>query len=256
MNVEEQLRSDLKELTHDVPRSLNLDQVVLAGRSRRRRRHVVAGVGTCALLTGISWGGTGLVDSLTTSGRESQQLQPAIAGAHHVLPAHQLGHGKKSDLGAQDVQDFVPGTDIDEHMQTVINGHLDPGLHATVTDVYPSDWNHDGAMPDAQWQNATDWQAVYTIPGGQRLLVIMFYVRPGDSCTDGASQQAYSLNGTYFEASGRTDCQTRFGVNSILSVSADSEAQATQKFALSTAQLAAISEDNGLAFAAPINPPS
>ena len=91
-------------------------------------------------------------------------------------------------VGAPAPTDFVPGTDVDTTMAAVVAEHL-PGLPAP-DDVYPSDVRHDGPMPDADFASATEWQAVYALPGGGRLLVLMG--RPGEpfACDGCTAQEA------------------------------------------------------------------
>ena len=72
----------------------------------------------------------------------------------------------------------MPGTQIDETMEAVIAEHL-PGLGAA-TDVYPSDWDHNGPMPDADFADATDWQAAYDLSADEELLVFMGWPKPGE----------------------------------------------------------------------------
>jgi hypothetical protein len=58
-----------------------------------------------------------------------------------------------------------------------VAAHLSPLPEAG--DVYPSDWNTDGPLPDGQAKNATVWQAVYHLDGGQRVTVLMSKKIPG-----------------------------------------------------------------------------
>ena len=82
--------------------------------------------------------------------------------------------------------DYVVGTDIDERMAATVAAHL-PGLPAA-DDVYPSDTEHRGPMPDADFAQATDWQAAYTTPSSQVLLIMALAVETPqpfscDGCT-------------------------------------------------------------------------
>lgn len=244
MNIEDQLSNDLKELTRDVPGGLSLDRAIAIGRSRRRTHHIVAGVGACALVSAVSLGASGLVAGLGTHDDASGELQPAA-----------VTHGH-SGVTAEAPRDFVPGTDIDETMQTVINNHLDLSMAASVTNVYPSDRQHNGPIPDDQWPYATDWQVVYGLPGGQRLLVIMFYPRPDEPYSGQTAPQLYNVNDTYYQTSGTTELHDGVSVNTILSVEAQSADEARNKYMLTVAELQDISQDNGLTFPEPVNPPS
>lgn len=163
MTIEDTVRSQLPRLSEDVPAGPSLEAALVAGRSRRRRRHIAAGTGSAAAVAAVT-----LVAALLLGGG-SESPHPSGHVAQAAAPP-------RSDAGAgglQEFEDFVPGSQVDESMQAVIAPYLPVGADATVTDVYPSDWTRNTPLPDAQAENATDWQAVYSLVGGDELRVTM-----------------------------------------------------------------------------------
>jgi hypothetical protein len=162
MNLADHYRATLEGLTDDRPGGPDLATTVAAGRRRRRtRRTAVAG---------------GAVAALVIAG---------VAGAWLQRPHHEVAIDGFASAPAY--QDFVPGTDIDQTIQETVAEHL-PGL-VEAKDVYPSDWNRDTALPDAQAANATDWEAHYVLSAHEKATVSMFKAIPGEAaptrCTDG-----------------------------------------------------------------------
>ena len=152
MNVEEHYRAALEELTDEPMGGPDLAVSLAAGRRRRGvRRTVVAG---------------GAVAALALAGAGGAWLQRP----HEVV-------APDSFASAPSYHDFVGGTQIDETMQATIDHDL-PGL-ADATKVYPSDWNRDTPLPDAQFENATDWEAYYTLNPEVDLVVLMAKDVPG-----------------------------------------------------------------------------
>jgi hypothetical protein len=157
MSIEQQLMEHYQS-TNEAVGGPDLATVLGAGRRRRRVR------------TG---GAIGVAAALVTV---SAVVVTSYAGGSSPT---KVTHLKDNVAPAASSSDFVPGTDIDDAMQRVIAEHL-PGL-GDATDVYPSDWFHNGPMPDSNWVNATDWQAVYELDSTGKVLVIMGYPKPGES---------------------------------------------------------------------------
>lgn len=155
MNVDEETRARLTWLTEDVPGGPDLAGVVREGRRRRRRRRMIGGVAATAVV-GLAAG---------------TALQLAQG------PDRQVAVDDPGFAADPSYPDFVAGTQVDEHFQATVSDHLT--TLPTATDVYPSDWNTDGPLPDAQFANATDWQAVYDLGPDQQLTVLMAKKTPG-----------------------------------------------------------------------------
>jgi len=157
MSIEQQLINHYQS-TSDAVGGPDLATVLGAGRRRRRRLRTGGAVAVAGALVAVgavvvtSYAGG---NSPTTGTHTNDDVEPAAASS-----------------------DFVPGTDIDDAMQRVVAEHLS-GL-GDATDVYPSDWYHNGPIPDSDFANATDWQATYQLDGAQKVLVIMGYAKPGE----------------------------------------------------------------------------
>lgn len=166
MSPEQQLRDQLDRATRDVVGGPDLGTALMDGRAGRRRRSLVrGGVAVAALAVG----GVVVASVLPLGSGESTP----VAADPTATP---------SSL-ATDVDDFVPDTDIDELLQRVVARHA-PTLDRP-DDVYPSDWDHAGPMPDADHADATDWQAAYTVGTDEQVLVIMGYPRPDEPSARG-----------------------------------------------------------------------
>lgn len=163
MTTDSELRERFALATQDVPAGPDLETSILRGRRARRRRRAglvggaVAGVAAAAVVAGVALGGTG-------SGTDRVATDPAPNRAG----------------------DFVAGTDHDELIQRVVARHL-PALPRP-DDVYPSDWDHAGPMPDAQFVDATDWQAAYTVAPAEELLVVSGYAPPDEKADPGCPE--------------------------------------------------------------------
>jgi hypothetical protein len=147
MNVEEHYRSTLDRLTREAPSGPDLADVLAGGRRRRRARRTAWAGGALAVAAVVT----------TTGVVAAQHRSSAPAG-----PAY---------------QDFVPGTDIDQTLQAAVAQHLE-GLPAA-DEVYPSDWNTPGPIPDADFADATEWHAIYRVSGVERLRVVLSDAIPG-----------------------------------------------------------------------------
>ncbi len=157
--------------------------------------------------------------------------------------------------------DFVAGTTIDESLAATIAAQV-PSLPAP-DDVYPSDGQTAGPIPDADFAAAEDWQATYTENGNQVLLITGLPSEGTNSCGGCPSRpvpggtlatQPYSSIGDdgrtrwYFGTYFTRDDGTFTNVWEI--VTADGQREASAQRHVTDAQLAALVQDPGLAFAA------
>jgi hypothetical protein len=137
MTIEQLVRDQLDRATVEVPGGPDLAASILA----------VAAVAVVGL-------GAAGVRTLATD------------GAPTVVPDASAADAPPTQVPA----DFVPGTGIDEALASVVATHL-PSLPAP-EDVYPSDSNTAGPMPDADFAHAEDWQAAYDLGDGHRFLLM------------------------------------------------------------------------------------
>jgi hypothetical protein len=255
MTIEQQLREQLERSTQDVPAGPDLAVSVSRGRARRRRRGMllaggglVAGTAVAALLLVVAVGGT------------SDRTGTQIATDPTTSAPGAAGDGS-----------FVTGTALDELLEAVVARHL-PAL-GRPDDVYPSDWDHAGPMPDADHADATDWQAVYTAGPHDRLLVIMGWPKPGERAasgcaggTPGAAQPACHRErlpggGSVTDQSYRSDegytfyssyvAGSGFTVNALETVTAGSWDRAVAGRVLASQDLGALVTDPRLTFPMP-----
>ncbi|WP_296606835.1 hypothetical protein [Nocardioides sp.] len=160
MITDSELREHFALATDDVPSGPDLETSINRGRRSRRRRRAgllggaVAGMIAAAAVAGIALSGSG-------TGSDLVATDPAPSGA----------------------ADFVSGTDHDQLVERTVARHL-PSLPRP-DDVYPSDWDHRGPMPDADFADATDWQAAYTVSPTEELLVLSGYAPPGEKADPG-----------------------------------------------------------------------
>ncbi|MGC4111178.1 MAG: hypothetical protein QM747_12300 [Nocardioides sp.] len=253
MNVDEQFRATLAAATEDVVGGPDLGRAVRAGRQRRRRHHAQVAGATLAV--------TGLV-----------------AGA-----AYQLGHARSHPQAPDGTQvatapayhDFVAGTQIDESLQATVAQHL-PGLPAA-DDVYPSDWNTSGSIPDSAAANATEWHAVYQVSPDEKLTVVMSQPIPGqpasiscdqveqadiachrDVLADGSveSVSGYLLGSTTYRFMTVLVTPDGFVTETLDDVDAGSVSAARADRQLTDSDLSALVRDPDLTFPAPVDPPA
>lgn len=164
MITDSELREHFALATRDVPAGPDLETSISRGRRTRRRRRAglvsaaVAGVAAAAAVAGITLSGSGSETDLVATDPPPSSA-PATDGS------------------------FVAGTDHDELLEQTIARHL-PSLPRP-DDVYPSDWDHRGPMPDADFADATDWQAAYTVSPTEELLVLSGYAPPGEKADPG-----------------------------------------------------------------------
>jgi len=152
MTAEQLVRDQLDRATRDVAGGPDLAASIRLGRRQRLRRRAGLALAAVAVVGAGAVGvGTALSGDSPTTARDNPATDAGVADAPRA-------------------EDYVPGTDIDERMAATVAAHL-PELPAA-DDVYPSDADHRGPMPDAEFAQATDWQAAYTTPSSQ-VLVIM-----------------------------------------------------------------------------------
>ena len=152
----------------------------------------------------------------------------------------------------------MPGTDLDSTMADVIAEHL-PALPPP-DDVYPSDSNAAGPIPDDDFARAEDWQATYTLSGGDFLVIASAPSEGGLTCPDCAKEKV--PGGTLYRqtfTSGDSD-HWYFGVyfvrpdgstvNAFESLTARTEQAGASHRELSDAELAQLVQDPRLVFPA------
>ena len=163
MSLDQQLRDHYRTTDEaDVAAGPDLGSVLRHGRRRRRTRITGVAAGAVAVVAAGA-----VVAATLTGGGTDTATDPNRGPDAAAAPG-----------------DYVPGTEVDDTMRQVVAEHL-PVL-GDPTDVYPSDWNHNGPMPDADFAAATDWQAAYQVDEDERLLVVMGYPKPAEptGCPD------------------------------------------------------------------------
>jgi hypothetical protein len=176
--------------------------------------------------------------------------------------------------GSPAYHDFVAGTDVDEAMQATVSRHL-PDV-AAATEVYPSDWNHAGPIPDADFADATEWHAVYDVAGAERLTVVMSDEIPGApplprcsevqqpdvACirSEGADGSLEMRFGTVIDGSTYRFLTVRvapdgFVIEALDDVQAGSWAAAGNLRSLTDAETTSLVQDPALTFPAPVHAP-
>jgi hypothetical protein len=250
MNLEEHTRTHLDQLTADVVGGPDLATAIRNGRRRRRSRVsvlAVSGLAVAAVAAGIT-------------AHQLQQPTPTV----EVTPATQ----------PPAYRDFVPGTDIDETVQATVAAHLSAAPEATK--VYPSDWNRNTPLPDGQYENATDWEAYYSLGADETLIVSMFKEIPGDPartachddmdnpglpCTvtteaDGSVLMHYGFTiGDIYRISTVRVAPDGFVVQAFDDVQAASWAAAEQASRVPQGQLTALVDDSAMTFPDPVVTP-
>jgi len=241
MTTEQLLRDQLDRATRDVVGGPDLAASIRDGRRRRRTTRAGVAIATVAVL------GLGAVGARALAGDDGHTVarDTPVADGPPVAPAPQAP------------TDFVPGTDIDASLAAVVAEHL-PSLPAP-DDVYPSDGQTAGPLPDAEFARAQDWQATYTTEAGGALVMMGSAEELGGwRCRDcGAEQvpggtlyhETYSTDdgrtwwfGTYFVA------DDGHFVNAFESVQAPDEQTAADRRQLADADLEALVEDARLTF--------
>ena len=147
MSSDTDIRHAYTRATDDASTGPDLAEVLALGRGARRRRTRLRVAGA-----------TGVAAAVVAAGVLVPRSMPGDDVV--VVPA-----------GPPAAADFVAGTSTDEALVDAVAAHL-PAL-GQPRDVFPSNVDHNGPMPDADFAAATDWQAEYDLPGGDffRLLV-------------------------------------------------------------------------------------
>jgi hypothetical protein len=249
MNLEEHTRTHLDQLTADVVGGPDLATAIRSGRRRRRSRVTALAV-------------SGLAVAAVAGGVAAHQLQQPTTTVE-MTPATQ----------PPAYQDFVPGTDIDETIQATVAAHVTGAPDATT--VYPSDWNRDSPLPDGRAQNATDWEAHYTLGADESLTVSMFKKIPGHPAgtichdmdnpglpctvtteTDGTVRLHYGFTiGDNYRIATIAVAPDGFVVQAFDDVQAASWAAAEQASRVPQAQLAGVVDDAAMTFPDPVVTP-
>jgi hypothetical protein len=162
MSSDTEIRQAYTRATDSAPAGPDLAEVLALGRGARQRRTRLRVAGA----TGVA---AAVVAAVVAAGvlvpRLSQSDDVAV-----VVPA-----------APPAATDFVAGTDVDETMAEVVASHL-PAL-GQPRDVFPSDSDHNGPMPDADFARAEDWQAEYDHDGDLfRLMMVHPAAGPGYDC--------------------------------------------------------------------------
>jgi hypothetical protein len=240
MSVEQQLQEHYQDNAADVVGGPDLANVLDRGR-RRRRTRLAAVVGTAAAAVTVG----AVVTASLVGGCAPTKVSDPDRGANP----------------ASEPEGYVAGTDIDETMQQVIAEHL-PAL-GDPEDVYPSDWFTNGPIPDAQFADATDWQAAYPVDDGEHALVVMGYPDPAEPTgCPGCSKErvpegTLTTHVSHLQASGEWLFLTSlvrddgFTVNFIDYVTAAHLAGAREARSISNADAATVVRDPRMEFAAP-----
>lgn len=236
MTTEQQLRDQLDRATTDVPASPDLETAVRRGRRRRQYRR--GGLALAAVAV-VGLGSAGVVAA--TSGDDGG---PTVAQDAPVAAAPAA------------TTDWVAGTDIDTDLADLVAAQL-PSLPAP-DDVYPSDSHTAGPMPDADFAQAEDWQATYTV-GDSTFLVMMAAPSEGGVRCQGCEKKEVP-GGTLYHQTFTSPGPNHwyFGVylarpdgsavSAYESLTAPDEATAIAQRQLTDAEVEALVQDPGLRF--------
>jgi hypothetical protein len=224
MTTAQQLKDQFDRTADGLPEP-DVAAAVAAGRRGRRRRATSYAVGSLAVL--------------------------AVASAV-VVP--RLGGSEEVPVTSTPAADgtFVAGTTIDTDLAAAVAAAA-PALPAP-TDVYPSDWSRDTPLPDEDFADATEWQLLYDLPGGETLLVYLSKPVPGVEVRTGPSRQEVGdpPRHQFLVVSEAADGLV---VNVIETVPGDTWKQVERARRLTDDQLGAIAAGPGLDFPDPVDPP-
>jgi hypothetical protein len=238
MQLDQELRDQLTEATRDVVGGPDLRTSIEAGRRQRTTRTALLGGGAAAAVVAVTFGVASVLSGPAGSPDPGRTSPDVVAPAADPGPA-----------------DFVAGTTVDESLQETIASHL--SALPAADDVYPSDWNHDGPMPEAQFANATDWQAYYTVDPSQTFRVIAGYLEhASDGGELGQVETSHYTSGGLFTFNTSFTTQDGFLVNASERISAPSLAAANQARSLSSGDIAALVQDPALTFPEPVDWPN
>jgi hypothetical protein len=159
MSSDTDIRRAYSRVTDDASSGPDLAEVLARGRGARRRRtrlRVAGAIGVTAAVVAAS------------------VLVPRMTDADDVV----------APAAPPAATDYVAGTTVDETMVSAVAAHV-PSL-GQPRDVFPSDSEHNGPMPDQDFAAATDWQAEYDVDGGGFFRLMLAHagpdVAPCDDC--------------------------------------------------------------------------
>jgi hypothetical protein len=241
MSSDTEIRRAYTRATDSAPAGPDLAEVLALGRGARQRRTRLRVAGATGVAAAVVAAGV-LVPRL------SQSDDVAV-----VVPA-----------APPAATDFVAGTDVDETMAEVVASHL-PAL-GQPRDVFPSDTDHNGPMPDADFARAEDWQAEYDHDGDLfRLMMVHPAAGPGYDCPSCTWREVpggrmYTQVSQRFAADGSPlwRFMVMFASDGGFTVSATEEVGASTKAAALAAraftddQMLALAQDPQLTFPAPV----
>ena len=238
MTIEQLVRDQLDRATAQVPGGPDLGTSIRAGRRRRRTTRTGLAVAVVAVL------GLGALGVRTVAADDP----PTVARDAPLADAPPAAAGG-----------FVPDTQIDEKLASVVATHL-PSLPAP-DDVYPSDSHTAGPMPDADFAQAEDWQAAYTLGDGHRFLLMTALASEGPFDCPACVPEA-AAGGTLFHETSQSaeDGTWQFAiwyvrddgslVGAFEYVAGEVDQRSPHGRVLSDADLEALTQDPGLTFAA------
>ena len=117
------------------------------------------------------------VDTVLTAGRRRRTLRQAAVTAFSGVTVAAVAFGiyagqpaSEPPFGAPDAPALGVHDDPNRQLHNPVAALIQarvrtalPTVPLTLDQIYPSDWNHDVALPAEQAANATDWQALYTV---------------------------------------------------------------------------------------------
>lgn len=139
MSSDTDIRQAYTRVTDDASSGPDLAEVLARGRGARRRRTRLRVAGAAGVAAAVVAAGV---------------LVPRVMDADDVV----------APAAPPAATDYVAGTTVDDTMVSTVSAHL-PGL-GQPRDVFPSNFDHNGPMPDQDFAAATDWQAEYDVEGG------------------------------------------------------------------------------------------
>ncbi len=133
------------------------------------------------------------VDTILTAGRRRRHLRQTAVAAMGGVTAAAVAFGiyaaqppaeapvaaapSASAPGTQDDPNRQVHNPVAALIQARVRAAL-PKTSLTLDQIYPSDWNHDVALPPDQAANATDWQALYTAGSNKHEFWVGVFVSP------------------------------------------------------------------------------
>jgi hypothetical protein len=242
MSSDTEIQQAYVRATDDASPGPDLAEVLALGRGARRRRTRLRVAGAAGLAAVVV---------------SAAALAPRLAGPDDVVVA---------PASPPAATDHVAGTDVDETMVSAVTAHL-PDL-GQPRDVFPSDSDHNGPMPDADFAAATDWQAEYDVEGGGFFRLLMAraeepYVPVCDGCLR-TNVPGGRTGVARFESSADIDADHPWVFQAVFQgddgrivvatekVAGDSVEAATENRVFTDAQLAGLVQDPTLTFPRPV----